>query len=207
MLWCILPMLMLNPQVGPGPEFLSFLLWDPQQPRQGLPAGQTGWLELLTINLVLIVFSPGFRRCNRRTRHPEWGQLQGQHPHHAGCNMFTLQKQVVWQLAFLEKVATALQIQHLILQNLTGLSFSCCETTWRCGPPTPPRKAKRPKRAPTTSLLFFSTISSRFQVWVLSFLKWSLLNFNLVATYSMCGILRLFMFAKALPSSTYRPSI
>ena len=152
-------------------------------------------------------FSAGFRRCNRRTRHPEWGQLQGQHPHHAGCNMFTLQKQVVWQLAFLEKVATALQIQHLILQNLTGLSFSCCEITWRCGPPTPPRKAKRPKRAPTTSLLFFSTISSRFQVWVLSFLKWSLLNFNLVATYSMCGILRLFMFAKALPSSTYRPSI
>ena len=32
-------------------------------------------------------------------------------------------------LAFLKKVATALQIQHLILQNLTGVSFSCCETT------------------------------------------------------------------------------
>ena len=51
---------MLNPKVGPGPEFLSFLLWDPQQPRQGLPAGQTGWLELLTNNLVLMVFPQAF---------------------------------------------------------------------------------------------------------------------------------------------------
>ena len=105
--------------------------------------------------------------------------LQGKVDHHHG-----LEKQAIWPLHIHKKVATALQIQQLLnIQNLT-LSFSCCETTWRCGPPTPPRKARKPKRALTTSLLFFSTISSRYQVWVLSFLKWPLLHFHLVATYS-----------------------
>ena len=59
LLWYILPILMLDPQAGPGPEFLSFLLWDPQQPRQGLPVGQTGWLEFST-TWILLLYSQAF---------------------------------------------------------------------------------------------------------------------------------------------------
>ena len=69
------------------------------------PTRPASWPNRLgrTLNdLLLTAFFPGFRRRNRRTRHLEWGQLQGQHPHHAGWNMLMLEM----NLFFKEKLTT-----------------------------------------------------------------------------------------------------